>query len=208
MKEKLKLYSGYFIIGILSLISIFFLPMIGSSIGLGFNFPITAAGWLVWSVSKLAVILINMLLFDQFVKQAKINIKDNENFLAAQAIFNELHGEEEEKLLYPKQFLSKLYRSKGSKVFITTALSVVALSNAILTFDWVTMLTYTFTVVTGIIYGWITMATVETYWTEDYYKLALKVQKENQEKAAVTAPSLTPEEYVENVNQILEESQQ
>lgn len=179
MKEKLKLYQGYFVIFILSLISIFFLPMLGSTVGLGFSLPTTAAGWVVWLVSKLAVIIINMLLFDQFVKQAKINIKDNPQYLEACRIFNTLNPEGEEEILEPAAFLSKLYRTKGTKVMLTSALSVVALSNAILTFNWVTMLTYLFTVVMGIIYGFITMATVEEYWVEDYYKLAIRKQNKH-----------------------------
>lgn len=179
MKEKLKLYQGYLVIFILSLISIFFLPMLGSTVGLGFSLPTTAAGWVVWSVSKLAVIIINMLLFDQFVKQAKINIKDNPQYLEACRIFNTLNPEGEEEILEPDAFLSKLYRTKGTKVMLTSALSVVALSNAILTFNWVTMLTYLFTVVMGIIYGFITMATVEEYWVEDYYKLAIRKQNKH-----------------------------
>ena len=193
MKEKLKLYQGYFIIFILSLISIFFLPMLGSTVGLAFALPTTAAGWVVWIVSKLAVIMINMLLFDQFVKQAKINIKDNPNYIAACRIFDELSPLSEEELLEPAEYFSKLYRSKGTKVMLTSALSVVALSNAILTFNWVSMLTYLFTVVTGLVYGWITMATVEDYWTEDYYKLALRKQKQ-----------LKPLEETINVTQITE----
>lgn len=150
--------------------------MLGSTVGLAFAFPTTAAGWIVWVVSKLAVVTINMLLFDQFIKQAKINIKDDPQYLEACRILNTLNPEGEEEILEPDVFLSKLYRTKGTKVTLTSALSVVALSNAILTFNWVTMLTYLFTVAMGIIYGFITMATVEDYWTDDYYKLALRKQ--------------------------------
>ena len=182
MKEKLKLYQGYFIIGILSLVCVFFLPMLGSSVGLAFAFPNTWAGWFIWVVSKLAIVLINMLLFDQFVRQAKINIKDNENYVKAQSIFDALETPEEEYLPGPNEYLHRLYRSKGTKVMITSALSVFAFSNALLTFNWITMLTYLFTVTTGIIYGWITMLSVEDYWTDTYYKLALRVQKKNAEK--------------------------
>ena len=182
MKEKIKAYQNYAIIALLSIISIFFLPMVGSGVGLAFNIPTTAAGWLVWITSKLAVILINMLLFDQFVKQAKINIKDNPNYLAAAEIFNTLETEESQKLLYPKEFFKRLYRNKGTKVFFSSLLSVIAFSNALLTFDWISMLTYLFTIITGCIYGWITMINVETYWIEDYYKLALKEQKIQIEK--------------------------
>lgn len=193
MKEKFKLYQGYFIILILSLICIFFLPMLGSTVGLAFAFPTTAAGWLVWGVSKLAVILINLLLFDQFVRQAKINIKDNPNFLKAQEIFNKLETPEEEYLPAPQEYLSKLYRNKGTKSFLTSALSVIAFSNAILSFNWVTMLTYLFTIVTGVIFGWITMISVEDYWTDTYYKLALRTERKQ----------LTKED-IENVNKIEE----
>lgn len=177
MKEKLKLYEGYFIILILSLISLLFLPFIGTTVGLVFTFPTTAAGWIVWVVSKMAVILINMILFSQFVRQAKINVKDHPNFIAAQNIFNELENGEEEELLAPNQYFRRLYRNKGTMTLITSMLSVVAFSNAILSFNMISFLTYLFTIVTGIIFGWITMINVEDYWTETYYKLALKIQK-------------------------------
>lgn len=176
MKEKWKNYQGYILIIILSLISVFFLPMLGSEIGLAFSFPNTAAGWTVYIVTKLCIVLINMLLFDQFVKQAKINIKDNANYLKAEEIF-QLEQEQEEEILPPTAFFSKLYRNKGIKVAAMTALSVVGLASAALTFDWVSMLTYLFTIVGGLIYGLMTMAAVEEYWTNDYYKLALREEK-------------------------------
>lgn len=199
MKEKFKLYQGYFIIAILSLICIFFLPLLGSEIGLSFAFPTTAAGWLIWIVSKLAVIIINLLLFDQFVRQAKINIKDEEKFIEAQKIFNELETPEEEHLPSPQEFLGKLYRTKGTKTVIGSVLSVVAFSSAILTFNWVTMLTYLFTIVGGIIFGWITMITVEDYWTDTYYKLAQKTKRE-QEKEKLSLEDTTNVNNIEQRN--------
>lgn len=195
MKEKWKNYQGYILILILSLISVFFLPMLGSEIGLAFNFPNTAAGWFVYVVTKLCIVLINMLLFDQFVKQAKINVKDNENFLKAEEIFQSNQKQEEE-ILPPTAFLSKLYKRKGIKVAAMTALSVVGLASAALTFDWVSMLTYLFTIVGGIIYGLMTMAAVEEYWTNDYYKLALR-----EEKKRTAAQNLTEETQNDNNEQ-------
>ena len=44
------------------------------------------------------------------------------------------------------------------------------------------MLTYLFTIITGIIFGWITMISVEDYWTDTYYKLAIKTQREQEKK--------------------------
>lgn len=208
MKEQLKLYQGYIIIILLSLISVIFLPMIGTAVDLGFAFPNTAAGWLIWIASKLAVTTINILLFDQFVRQAKINIKDNENYLKAQAIFNELETPEEEFLPTPREYLGKLYRTKGVTLFFTTLLSLVAFSNALLTFNWVSMLTYLFTIVMGCIFGWITMANVEDYWTDTYYKLALKILRQSEsEKTDEKQAELTPAAYVENINSLLEEKE-
>lgn len=209
MKEKIKLYQGYFIVFLLSIICIFFLPMIGgSSLNIVFALPNTAAGWILWVVSKLAVILINMLTFDQFVRQAKINVRDNEKFIEAQTIFNTLQTSEEEYLPTPNEYLSKLYRNKGTKVFLTSGLSLVAFSNAILSFDWVTMLTYLFTIVTNIIFGWITMISVEDYWTDTYYKLAKREQqKQNENAERGIKATLTPAAYVENINTLLEEKE-
>lgn len=177
MKEKIKQYGNYFIILILSLISIFFLPMLGTSIDLAFVLPSTPAGWLVWIVTKLAVVAINMLLFDQFIRQGKLNIKNNKKFLMADRFFNQLQEEEEEKIPTPAEFFSKMYRTRGSKVILGSALSAIAFSNALLTFDWVSMLTYLFTVIGGCVYGWMSMLKTEDYWTDTYFRLAKQEAK-------------------------------
>ena len=182
-KEKWRFYQNYIIIGILSLISVFFLPMLGTEIGLGFNVPNTWAGWVVWILTKLCVVAINIMLLDQFIKQAKVNIRDNEQFKEADAYYT-TKNEEDEYLPTPKEFISKLYKTKGVTTTITSALSVFGLTSAILTFDWVSMLTYLFTVVFGVIFGWMTMNNVEEYWTDTYYRRYLRDKvKEDMELA-------------------------
>ena len=170
-KEKWRLYQNYIIIGILSFLSVFFLPLLGTEVGLGFKVPNTWAGWLVWAITKLCVVTINILLLDQFIKQAKVNIKDNQRFKEADDYYtlNSNDGEEEY-LPAPKEYISKLYKNKGITTTVTSALSVFGLTSAILTFDWVSMLTYLFTIVFGIIFGWMTMNNVEEYWTDTYYR--------------------------------------
>lgn len=169
-REKWKLYQNYIIIGILSLISVFFLPMLGTEIGIGFKVPNTTAGWLVWTLTKVCVVAINLLLLDQFIKQAKVNVKDDPKFLEAEAYYVTKEEETEEYLPTPKEFIGGLYRKKGITTTLTSALSVFGLTSAILTFDWVSMLTYLFTIVFGLIYGWIVMNSVEEYWTDIYYR--------------------------------------
>lgn len=173
-----RLYQNYIIIGILSGISVFFLPMLGSEVDIGFNLPNTVAGWVVYIVTKLSIIGINIMLLDQFVKQAKINIRENKNFIEADEYFN--GKESEEKLLYPTEFIGKIYRNKMVTTAIVSILGVFGLTQAVLVFDWVSMLTYLFTIVFGIIFGWITMNEVELYWTDTYYKLYKREKKEKE----------------------------
>ena len=174
-----RVYQNYIIIGILSLISVFFLPMLGSSLGIGFNIPNTTAGWIVWVLTKLCIVVVNILIFDQFVKQAKVNVRDNEQFKKAEEILNNTK-EEAEEIKPAKEYIARLYRKKGITLGITTVLSIFGLTNAILTFDWVSMLTYIFTIIMALVFGWITMNEVEEIWTDKHYKYALKVQKEKE----------------------------
>ena len=76
MKAKQNIY--YIIIAIISFISVAFLPMVGSTIGLEWNLPDTTVGWIVWAVTRLVISIINVLLFYSFMEQAKLNVKDNE----------------------------------------------------------------------------------------------------------------------------------
>lgn len=173
-----RLYQNYIIIAILSAISVFFLPMLGSEVDIGFKLPNTTAGWIVYIVTKLSIIGINIMLLDQFVKQAKVNIREDKRFIEADEYFN--GKEDEEKLLYPTEFLGKIYRNKMVTTAIVSILGVFGLTQAVLVFDWVSMLTYLFTNVFGIIFGWITMNEVELYWTDTYYKLYKREKKEKE----------------------------
>ena len=179
MKNNWRLYQNYIIIAILSFISVFFLPMLGSSLGIGFNIPNTIPGWIVWVLTKMCVVVVNILIFDQFVKQAKVNVRDNEQFKKAEEILNNIK-EEAEEIKPAKEYIAVLYRKKGISLFITSVLSIFGLTNAILTFDWVSMLTYIFTILMALVFGWITMNEVEEIWTDKHYKYALKVQKEKE----------------------------
>lgn len=179
MKQNWRVYQNYIIIAILSFISVFFLPMLGSSLGIGFNIPDTIAGWIVWVLTKMCIVVVNILIFDQFVKQAKVNVRDNEQFKKAEEILNNIK-EEAEEIKPAKEYIAALYRKKGITLGITTVLSIFGLTNAILTFDWVSMLTYIFTIVMALIFGWITMNEVEEVWTDKHYKYALKIQKEKE----------------------------
>lgn len=177
--DKVKQYIYYLIIGIISFISLVFLPMIGSEIGLGWNLPDTASGWIVWVGVKIIVSVINILIFYSFMQQARLNIKDDEKYKEARSI---LVKEKIKNVIpsSPAKWNAKQYLTKGVTIFVATGLSTIAFTQAILTFDWISMLTYLFTIIMGLIFGVLQMKTAEEYWTDEYYRYALFVRETNE----------------------------
>lgn len=207
-REAAKKWMYYFIIGIVSFITLVFLPMIGSTAGLEWAVPTTPVGWIVWISIKIIVAAINVLIFHCFIMQGKSNAKNHLNYKKAKEILNEC-AVKEEIPISPREWTRNTYLKKGIAVFITTAMGAIALSQAILTFDWVSMLTYLFTIIMGIILGVLQQKSTEEWWTEDFLKYAEYVQK----KAKKTAKNedsikyqMTYDEYVENLNSLLEEN--
>lgn len=174
--DKIRQWMYYFIIGIVSLIALCFLPMIGSTAGLGWNTPNTTVGWIVWITLKVIVAILNVLIFHCFMLQAKLNVKDNERYNEARNILRQ----NEIKEFVPRgplQWNKEQYGHKGVTIFVTTALSTVALTQAMLTFDWMAMLTYLITIIMGLIFGVLQMKTAEEYWTDEFWQYAQQTRK-------------------------------
>lgn len=199
--DKARQWMYYFLIGIVSLIALVFLPMIGTSVGLAWAVPDTVIGWIVWVTLKLIVAALNVIIFHCFMCQAKVNIKDNPKYIEALTIMSQCSNSKEYKPRSPQKWLRKQYSSKGVSIFFTTALSTIALSQAILTFDWVTMLTYLFTIIFGIIFGILQMKTAEEYWTVEFNLYAHEFKRET-ETPRIEVDELT---HLENKIQLLEE---
>lgn len=188
--ERLKQWMYYIIIAVISFIALVFLPMIGSEVGLDWALPKSTVGWVVWVAVKLIVATINVLIFHSFMQQAKINIKDDPNYKKAfDILFTRKNKEQQPRS--PKKWNSQQYGRKGTVIFITTALTTVALTQAILTFDWMAMLTYLFTIVMGLIFGIMAMKNAEEYWTDEFLRYALKVQQEQEKEKKECSQSET-----------------
>lgn len=181
---KWKQWQYYIIIGIISLVALFFLPMIGSEAGLAWKLPTTTVGWIVYVVSKLIVATLNILIFHCFILQAKINIQDDPNYLQANAILDQVSTRGTERIRSPEEYYREVYGKKGVTIFMTSILSAVGLAQAVLTFDWISMLTYFFTVLMGLIFGILQMNQTEIFWTCEYLKYAKKVKEEADALAA------------------------
>lgn len=175
--ETVKLYIYYAIIGLVSLMALLFLPMVGSEVGLDWNIPNTTVGWVVWVAVKVIVAVINVLIFYSFMQQAKVNVRDNEDYKWA----NEVMGRVKQKDFVPRsphKFNSQAYGRKGTTIFLTSALATVALTQAILAYDWMAMLTYLFTIIMGIVFGILQMKNAEEYWTVEYPRYAKMILAE------------------------------
>ena len=177
----LQQYTNYIIIAVVSVLSLVFFPMLGSTVGMGFILPTTLAGWVVYVATKLCVGLLNLIIFHSFIQQSKINAKDHPNYIKAQEILRSYKSKEYIPLS-PKQFFGKEYSIKGTTIFITSILSAIALSQAILTYDIMTFLTYLFTVIMGVIAGIFEMRKCYEWYIADFLDYAEYYQKKVKEE--------------------------
>lgn len=179
-REKAKQNMYYILIGIVSFISVAFLPMVGSTVGLGWKLPDTPTGWVVWAISRLIVATINVLIFYSFMEQAKLNVAKDPHYIEATAILLKAKKADHAPRS-PQKWQALQYGKRGTKIFISSAMSVVALGQAILSFDWVSMLAYIFTIAMGVVFGVLQMKKAEAYWTDEYYRYAMLIKEEEAE---------------------------
>lgn len=189
-REKAKQNMYYILIGIISFISVAFLPMVGSTVGLGWKLPDTPTGWVVWAISRLIVATINVLIFYSFMEQAKLNVAKDPHYIEATEILLKAKKADHTPRS-PQKWQALQYGKRGTKIFISSAMSVVALGQAILSFDWVSMLAYVFTIAMGVVFGVLQMKKAEAYWTDEFYRYALMIKEEEAKK---------PEEIVNDNN--------
>jgi hypothetical protein len=179
MLKKYNDYLYYVLIGILSLAMVAFLPMVGTTAGLALTLPNTWAGWLVWLVSKSASAVLNILIFRCFIGQGETNVKDHPKYLEAKAIlykYTDLYAAPRG----PIAWLNEQMKKKGTSIFIFTLVSTFALTQAVLTFDIVAMISYIFTAAMGLVFGVIQMKNTEDYYTDEFWRYAKQIQRERE----------------------------
>ena len=210
--DKIKQWTNYIIIGVISFLALVFLPMIGSAATVGIILPTTFAGWTVWIVTKMIVATINILIFHCFIMEGKDRGKLTEEYKKAQELMKIVNPRIKRKLISPEEWTSREYKRKGIWVFLTSALSVFALSQAILSYDWISMLTYLFVIIFGIIFGVLEQKRVLEKWSFGYLEYAEWLIEEKAEAESVKILEETPiisiDQDPPQINEIiLEESQ-
>lgn len=165
-------YLYYALIFVLSLVCLFFLPMLGSTAGLAFDIPTTAIGWVVWSVSNLCSAGLNTLMFHFFIKQGKVNIKNDPAYIGANQLLQKNELRQVEKPLSPREWHAKQYRNKGISLFLFTVLGTISFGQALLVFNLVKFLSQAITLLIGLVFGFMEMKSTEEYWTVEYPEYA------------------------------------
>lgn len=175
--EKIRDLSYYFLIAVVSLVSVVFLPLLSSSLNGELEIPNTPMEWAIWITSKVAICIVNMLIFYAFVQQAKVNVRKDQNYCKANEIMQKIKERKDLIPRSPNKYNTSQWLSKGTSLLISSLISTVVLTEAILRFDLAQFLAYLFTLFMGIVFGYLTMRKNEDYWTSEYLAYAEYVLK-------------------------------
>ena len=167
-KKRFKDLSGYFLVGIVSLLSVVVVPLLGTDFGTTIVIPNTWGGLAIWLCTRFTVVVVNLLIFDAFIKQAKINVKDDERYKSAVLKLNTIKEEAGIVPRSPEKFNKQQWRKKGTSLGISSVLSSFLLTECIVNFDLTNFLTYLFTIGGAVAFGYLTMMNNEDYWTTEF----------------------------------------
>lgn len=168
--------------GTLSLVALFFLPLLGTSLEIGLAFPTTVAGWVLYTASNLSIAGLNMLIFHSFMQQGKFNISKDQAYLEARAILS-VHSERETKPLSPRKFNAREYGTKGVSLMFGSILAAIGFGSAIIVFNYIKFITYALVILFGFCAGIFQMKKTENYYTNEYLEYAKYVANLRREQA-------------------------
>lgn len=177
--QKLKDVSIYLIIGIISILVVFLVPLLTGCLkgDIGINFPNTLEGWILYCSINGGTTAGNIALFVLFKTQAKINVKDDGNFKKANEILRKHREEKEFVPRSPKAMNAKEYISKISCIAVFSIMSFITISSLVISFDFITFLSCLTSTIVALIFGWVAMIKNEEYWTSEYLEYAMWVDK-------------------------------
>lgn len=174
---KFKQYTGYIIIVSLSVISLVVFPMLGSNVNIDNIFPKNTIDWIIYISTRALITITNMLIFTNFIQQAKLNVQENENYIKAHEILQQ-NKVDNYKPKSPTEYLSKTYLVKGGSLILGSITSLFTIGSAILTYDIMILFATIFTVIMSVICGVMTMQKTELYYTYEYLDYAKMIEKE------------------------------
>lgn len=176
--DRLREWVYYLIIGIMSFISVAFLPMLNTELGMGPKLPDSNTGWIVWWATKIFTAILNVMIFHCFMKQAIINVAENEKYIKALEDLGKIKNRKILKPRSPSKWNSSQYLFKGLTIALGTIISAIALEQALLSWDLTVFLANLFTVIMGLVFGYLQMRKAEIYWTEEFPRWVNSINKE------------------------------
>ena len=179
-REAFKNYKNYGIIIVLTLVTVTVFPLLGTSVGMEARYPNTVVGWVVWAVIKIALCVDNIFIFQAFVDQAELNVQYEQRYIDAREIvrkyrigkYNPMSPEERRKKMFSKKII----------ITILTSLISIALTEAILRYNWADLIAYSLSMIMAIVFGILSMADQEKYWVEEFYDYAITIKEEEEAK--------------------------
>lgn len=180
-----KQYFNYGIVAIASFVALVVAPALESAITGQLNYPTTKQGWIFWAIGRVAIVVLNLVIFKALDKQSEINASDNENYQKAKAILDT--DPTRQKLAQsPKEVARKDLLGKVPWIILGTAASLVALSQIIFRYSLATLVSYISTVVMDIAFAaWHMINKEVNYWSDEYYRYALRIKEERALEAEI-----------------------
>lgn len=174
-----KQYLYYVIIGIFTFIVLVFMPMLGSSIDGGLQLPKGKGAWVMFVITRVFIAVTNIIIFYSFMQQAKLNVRNNKEYIEANEILLRVKNKREKKPMSPKKWESSQYLKKGTTIALGTVFALFSLSQAILTYKYTDLISYVVLIFSATVFGVFQMKKAEVYWTTEYYRYAKMIEEEN-----------------------------
>lgn len=171
-------YLYYILIALISIVSLTFLPMIGSTMGVEFHFPESKWEWALFITVRACASIVNVLIFHSFICQSKVNVKNEPKYIEAREILITTK-KKNKKPRSLAHFNAEEYGKKGTSLLIGTFFGTLVLTEAIINFSLVNFLTYVFTTTMAIVFGVLEMKKYEEYYTTEYWEYAQMIKEEN-----------------------------
>ena len=190
LKESINKYAYYIMILLIALLAVFVPPLCLGAISGDFSlaFPTTPGAWVVWGIINGSSIIANISILVLFKLQAKKNCLEHPNYIKATEILDEVS---QIKQVYiprsPGQMDIEEYVKKVVFIILFTLGSFIAISNLIISFDILTLISTLISMITTLIVSWTSMLNNEEYWTKEYLMYANYIKNKTLEESLKTA---------------------
>ena len=190
LKESINKYAYYIMILLIALLAVFVPPLCLGAISGDFSlaFPTTPGAWVVWGIINGSSIIANISILVLFKLQAKKNCLEHPNYIKATEILDEVSQIQQVYIpRSPGQMDIEEYVKKVVFIILFTLGSFIAISNLIISFDILTLISTLISMITTLIVSWTSMLNNEEYWTKEYLMYANYIKNKTLEESLKTA---------------------